>query len=62
MVYIEVPKNQTRWVTYMKNGEPKYISTINSNKDRYTLYKVDTNGGLQKLRTSVSPLFKECGY
>ena len=58
---IQFPKNQITWVTYFIEGVPKYLVTSDKTRDKYILYKVEKDGGLTKLKTSIKPLFKEVG-
>ena len=60
---IKVPKNQILWLTYnTTDGKPQYVVTSDSQRAKYTLHKVDKDGGLTKVKTSVKPTFKEIGY
>lgn len=59
---IKLPKNQILWLTYnTTDGEPQYVVTSDLQRTKYYLYKVDKDGGLTKVKTSVKPTFKEVG-
>lgn len=54
-------KNQILWLTYKESGVPKYLVMSDKTRTKYTLYKVNINGSLEKLKTSNNPCFKEVG-
>lgn len=59
---IKLPKNQILWLTYnTTDGKPQYVVTSDVQRTKYILHKVDEDGGLTKVRTSVKPTFKEVG-
>ena len=60
---IKIPKNQILWVTYCdEEHNPQYIVTSDQQRTKYFLYKVTKDFTLEKLKTSVKPMFKEVGY
>ena len=59
---IKVPKNQMLWLTYYNEvQEPQYVVTSDIQRTKYFLYKVEKDGGLTKVKTSVNATFKEVG-
>lgn len=59
---IKIPKNQTLWLTYSKEGKPQYVVTSDLQKTKYILHKVLADFSLEKIKTSKEPCFKEVGY
>lgn len=56
---VKIPKSQIIQLEYCdENHIPKYIVTSDSEKTKYTLYKVL----FEKVKTSKEPTFKEVGY
>ena len=59
---IKIPKNQILWLTYCdKEHNPQYVVTSDQQRNKYTLYKVLKDYTLEKLKTSIKPMFKEVG-
>ena len=59
-IKIQIPKNQIHWVTtYTSDKTPKYAVTSDKMRTKYTLYKVNEDYSVTKIRTSVHPTFKE---
>ena len=57
----KIPKNQTIVLEYIKNGSTVYVITQNNTGETFTLFYVDSDGCLIKIKTGNSPLkFKEC--
>ena len=63
MNQIKIPKNQILWLTYCdQEHNPQYVVTSDQQRNRYTLYKVLKDYMLEKLKTSIRPMFREVGY
>ena len=59
-IKLQLPKNQIHWVTaYTSDKIPKYAVTSDKAKTKYTLYKVNEDHSLTKVKTSIHPTFKE---
>lgn len=52
---MKIPKNQTIVMTYYKNNTLAYVITENNTKDTYTLFSVDKDENLKKLKTANTP-------
>lgn len=59
---IKTPKNQIVWMRYNIDGVPKYLVTSDQMRNRYSLYQINEDGSVDKLKTSATPCFKEVGY
>lgn len=60
---IKIGKNQILWVTYYdEEHNPQYVVTSDQKRTKYFLYKVTKDFTLEKIKTSVNPMFKEVGY
>jgi hypothetical protein len=60
---IKIPKNQILWVTHCdEEHNPQYIITSDQQITKYILYKVTKDFTLEKIRTSIRPIFKEVEY
>lgn len=60
---IKLPKSQTLWLMYYDSTHKlQYVIASDLQRTKYILYKVSEDYSLKKVRTSVKPTFKECGY
>jgi hypothetical protein len=58
---IKVSKNHILWLTYLIDEQPKYVVTSDLNRSRYYLYKINEDGGLEKVKSATNPCFNEVG-
>lgn len=60
MINIKYPKGQCLKVTYCIDGIPKYIVCREQNNyGKFTLYLVNDDGSVKKIKSNESPFFDE---
>lgn len=58
-----VSKNEILWTTYFDiDSKIIFFMTSNHNRDKYFLYKILDNDTVQKVKTSIEPLFDNYIY
>lgn len=59
MSEMKLPKNQILWESiYDVNGQLSQIVTSDKDQEKWFLYDVSSDGGLEKIETGKNPLFK----
>lgn len=60
MSEIKIPKNQIHWESiYDENKELCQIITSDQKQEKWFLYNVLSDGGLEKIETNKIPIFKK---
>lgn len=62
-IHRTIPDNEKRWVSYRdKDGNERFVLTSTPYRDKYFLYAINPDGGVQKIGEDTSPQVLETSF